>query len=49
MKIDVQALLDILPKAGRGYLGIFIVTAIIILAISLISVVFDSKGNNNQQ
>lgn len=32
MKIDFQAFLDTLPVMGKGMAGIFIVTAVIILA-----------------
>jgi hypothetical protein len=33
MNIDFQGLLEILPTAGKGWLGVFVVTAIIILAV----------------
>lgn len=36
MNINVDLLMEALPVLGVGYLGIFIVTGVIILAVSLL-------------
>ena len=43
MKINVNAMLDTLQYMGRGMLGIFIVTAVIIVLMYLLNHFF-SKG-----
>lgn len=37
MTISVENLLEALPIMGKGMLGIFVVTAVIILAVSLLN------------
>lgn len=37
MKFDLQALLDTLPVVAKGMAGVFIVTAVIILAVVLLN------------
>lgn len=37
MKIDFNAMLDTLPIMGKGMLGIFLVTGVIILTIALLN------------
>ncbi len=37
MKFDLQALLDTLPVMAKGMAGVFIVTAVIILAVVLLN------------
>lgn len=37
MKFDLQALLDTLPVMAKGMAGVFIVTAVIILAVLLLN------------
>ena len=37
MKFDIQALLDTLPVVAKGMAGVFIVTAVIILAVLLLN------------
>lgn len=37
MKIDVQAFLDILPVIGKGFAGVFIVTAVIIITMTILN------------
>ena len=41
MRVDL--LMEALPVMGTGYLGIFIVTAVIILAVSLLNKFTDRK------
>jgi len=41
--INVEAFMDSLPKMGLGMLGIFIVTAIIVLCIYLLNSLFSRK------
>ncbi len=39
MNFDVQALLDALPNIGKGYLGIFVVTAIIVFIVYMFNTI----------
>ncbi len=41
--ISVEAFMDSLPKMGWGMLGVFIVTAIIVLSIYLLNTLFSRK------
>lgn len=41
--IDVNAFLDTLPIMGKGMLGIFIVTCVIILVMMILNKVTESK------
>lgn len=34
---DIATLLQVLPKAGMGWLGVFVVTVVIILAVELLN------------
>ena len=43
MKFNVQALLESLPYMGKGMLGIFIVTALIILTVTVLNSVTNKK------
>lgn len=46
MKIDVNAFLDTLPIMGKGMLGIFAVTAVIILTVIILRELTKPKGDN---
>ena len=45
--LDVEAFVDSLSYMGKGMLGIFIITVVIILAVYLINKI-GSAGNNQQ-
>lgn len=47
MKIDFAAFLDTLPIMGKGMLGIFIVTAVIIAVVYLLGKI-KSKNNDDE-
>lgn len=49
MKIDVNAFLDTLPIMGKGMLGIFAVTAVIILTVVLLRELTKHSGNNENK
>ena len=46
-RLDVNAFLESLPYMGKGMLGIFIISVVIILAVLLISKI--GSSNNNEQ
>lgn len=43
MRIDVQAFLEILPYIGKGMLGIFIVTAVVVACMVILNRVTAKK------
>lgn len=43
MKLNVQAFLDVLPAIGKGFAGVFIVTAVIIVTMTLLNKVGNNK------
>lgn len=47
MNINFKAMLDTLPIMGKGMLGIFIVTGVIVLAIILLNKLTAPKHKNN--
>ncbi|MEG1996848.1 MAG: hypothetical protein RR051_00235 [Clostridiales bacterium] len=46
MTINFQAFVDVLPILGKGMLGIFIVTGIIILSIIVLNASTHDKAKN---
>lgn len=46
MKIDFQQFVDSLPIMGKGMLGIFIVTGVIILMVMLLNKLGNTKKDN---
>ncbi len=42
--LNLQNLLEVLPKAGMGWAGVFVVTVVIILAVELLNYF---TGRNN--
>ena len=46
MKIDFQQFVDSLPIMGKGMLGIFIVTGVIILMVMLLNKLSNTKKDN---
>ncbi len=45
MTIDFQQMLNVLPLMGKGMLGIFIVTLVIILGVTILNKVTKDKGD----
>jgi len=41
--LNLESMTDILPKAGYGWLGVFIVTAVIVAAVYLLNAVGSKK------
>ncbi|MBP3442755.1 MAG: hypothetical protein J6L62_08135 [Clostridia bacterium] len=46
---DVQALLETLPLMGKGMLGIFVVTAIIVLVVNALNNIPEKKTKKNNK
>ncbi len=46
MEINVQRFLDTLPIMGKGMLGIFIVTGILIISIYLLNAISNRKSDD---
>lgn len=42
--LNIQNLLEVLPKAGMGWGGVFVVTVVIILAVELLN--YFTRRNN---
>lgn len=49
MNINFEAMLETLPIMGKGMLGIFIVTGVIILAIVVLNKLTSSKGDKKDE
>jgi hypothetical protein len=41
--VNFESMTDVLPKAGYGWLGVFIVTIVLVLAVSLLSKIGGKK------
>ncbi len=48
MTIDFNAFLNALPFMGKGMLGIFIVTALIVLVVNALNNIPEKKAKNNK-
>ena len=48
MTIDFNAFLNALPFMGKGMLGIFIVTALIVLVVNALNNIPEKKKNDNE-
>ncbi len=46
---NVQALLETLPLMGKGMLGIFVVTAIIVLVVNALNNIPEKKTKKNKE
>lgn len=46
--MNIDAMLKTLPIMGKGMLGIFIVTCVIILCITVLNKLFSKKDNENK-
>ncbi len=46
--IDVQAFLNALPYMGKGMLGIFVVTAVIVLVVNALNNIPEKKDKKNK-
>lgn len=46
--MNINAMLDTLPIMAKGMLGIFIVTCVIILCITVLNKLFSKKGDDNK-
>ena len=46
--MNIQAFLDTLPLMGKGMLGIFLVTAVIIAAMYLLRFLFSDRKNDGK-
>lgn len=49
MTIDFNAFLNALPFMGKGMLGIFIVTALIVLVVNALNNIPEKKSKNNKE
>ncbi len=45
MEINITAFLEVLPKIGIAFLGVFIVTIVIVLFVVITNMIFKSKSN----
>ena len=49
MEFDIHALYDVLPVIGKGMVGVFIVTAVIVVTVMLLNLVTRRKAGKEEK